>query len=61
LGNNGINTITWNEDEIARKFQIKELFWENNNYSETCKYRDRIWNTLDQAKANIEYAYKKEK
>jgi hypothetical protein len=36
----GIEASKWRDEEpiqIARKYQIKELFWVNNNLSETCK------------------------
>jgi hypothetical protein len=32
--------------EILIKYQIQELFWEENNVSETTKYRNRVCSAL---------------
>jgi hypothetical protein len=35
------------EFRIARKYQIKEIFWEDNTISETTQYRAKIWTRFD--------------
>jgi phenylalanyl-tRNA synthetase alpha subunit len=40
---------------IARKYQIMEIFWEDNVISETTKHRARIWAALYKIRGDIKY------
>jgi hypothetical protein len=44
---------------IARKYQIKEIFWEDNIISETTKHRARIWSALDKIRGDVKYRMSK--
>jgi hypothetical protein len=46
---------------IARKYQLKELFSENNNISNTSKYRNHLWTIRDQRKGDVKYCCPKER
>jgi hypothetical protein len=43
------------------KCQIKELFWEENNTSDTTIYRNRVWSALDKMSENIKYSSNKKR
>jgi hypothetical protein len=40
---------------IARKYQIKEIIWEDNGISETTKHRARIWSALYKLRGDVKY------
>jgi hypothetical protein len=46
---------------IARKYQIKEIYWEDNNISETSKWRNYIWTELDKSRGDVKYSCCKER
>jgi hypothetical protein len=55
---NGIPARAWQNSfgwQIAYKYQIKEIFWDNNAITKTTICRKRIWNALDHYGANCKY------
>jgi hypothetical protein len=55
---NGISAKAWQESlglQMTHKYQIKELYWDNNAITKTTICRKRIWNTLDHYGANCKY------
>jgi hypothetical protein len=52
----GLKASEWKENnglQLAHKYQIKEIFWDDEAITETTIYRKRIWSGLDEYDGNI--------
>jgi hypothetical protein len=47
--------------QVLIKYQIKDLFWEGNNTSDTKINRNRVWSALDKMIEDIKYQRNKER
>jgi hypothetical protein len=60
---NGISGKQWKESvglQLVYKYQIKEIYWDDNEITKTTKYRKRIWSALDHYGGNCKYYRNKE-
>jgi hypothetical protein len=54
--NDWISPKKWRDTDgiqLAMKYQIKEVFWEDENESNTTIYRNKVWSELDKLDARI--------